>query len=127
MVNERCACGLERHQTCALGDACLRNRKHQIGTLSLKPWKGQDPLGLPHVEIADSVTDKLRRDLADAKRENELLRIMLAANLAGPLLYVDDGELSDTSELPFIDYKRDSAEGIADALKKRALARLKRR
>ena len=59
--------------------------------------------------------------------ENVLLRRMLALRASGiSQLYTDDGELQDSSERPFIDYKRDSAVEIQRKLHERATAKLAR-
>ena len=63
-------------------------------------------------------------DCADAFEAREKkLRVLLAFAVGSPGLYTDDGELHDTSETPFIDFKRDSPEKIEAALRERALKR----
>ena len=57
------------------------------------------------------------------KAENKLLRRLLAVHTCGASLYTDDGELSDASVFPFIDFKRDTAEEIEKNLRKRDLDR----
>lgn len=52
--------------------------------------------------------------------DNKRLRRMLALQVAGPTLYMDDGELSDSSKRPCIDFKRDSVERIEQALRARS-------
>jgi hypothetical protein len=53
--------------------------------------------------------------------ENILLRRLLAIRVTGvSKLYVDDGELQDNSELPAIDFKRDSADLIQQKLVERS-------
>lgn len=52
-------------------------------------------------------------------KENALLRKLLALRVAGAMLYTDDGELSDASSAPYIDFKRDSAEDIEKMLLER--------
>lgn len=49
-----------------------------------------------------------------------LLRTLLAHRCCPASLYTDDGELSDASVYPTIDFKRDSAESIACKLRARA-------
>jgi hypothetical protein len=49
------------------------------------------------------------------------LRKLLALQVAGAMLYTDDGELQDSSKYPFIDFLRDSPEKIEAALFKRAV------
>lgn len=62
---------------------------------------------------------------ASLTHENRLLREMLAIRVAGVTgLYTDDGELQDSSELPMIDFKRDSAEEIRRKLTERGMRKL---
>lgn len=58
-------------------------------------------------------------------RDNKALRRLLALRVAGPALYMDDGELSDASERPVIDFKRMSVADIESALCQRAANRIK--
>lgn len=55
------------------------------------------------------------------RAENAVLRFMCAT--AGGLdgLYYDDGELQDSREQPWIDWRRDSVAEIRDKLTQRAL------
>ena len=55
--------------------------------------------------------------------ENKLLRRRLAVRTCSASLYNDDGELSDASVFPFIDFKRDTAEEIEKNLRQRDLDR----
>ena len=59
-------------------------------------------------------------EAAVLRRENRELRVLLAVRVSGQTLYADDGELSDCSEWPYIDYKRDTPEQIKRALQQRA-------
>lgn len=59
-----------------------------------------------------------------AEQENVILRELLAFRVAGGLLYHDDGELSDASEWPHIDFKRDSALEIELKLRERGIRSL---
>lgn len=52
------------------------------------------------------------------------LRLMIAIQQSKGLLYLDDGEISDCSERPAIDYRRDSYSTIKSKLTQRAKARL---
>lgn len=54
-------------------------------------------------------------------REELRLRLLLAQAIGHPMMYMDDGEMQDNSELPGIDYLRDSADLIREKLAKRAL------
>jgi hypothetical protein len=49
------------------------------------------------------------------------LRVLLAGVYC-PLLYADDGELQDNRVAPFIDFKRDSVDEIAEKMKQRTIA-----
>lgn len=55
--------------------------------------------------------------------ENEQLRNMLALHIAGNMLYMDDGELQDNSVFPFIDFRRDNPESIAEKLIQRNMSK----
>lgn len=66
----------------------------------------------------------LRMEKAALQIENSELRRLLAIYVSGPTLYTDDGELSDCSVEPTIDYKRDSVPRIADCLRQRCLKRV---
>ena len=59
--------------------------------------------------------------------ESYKLRLMLAQSLCGGSLYTDDGEIQDNSYMPYIDYKRDSADEIRAKLMQRELNREKER
>lgn len=52
--------------------------------------------------------------------ENAILRRLLAIRVGGTALYTDDGELQDSSVMPAIDFKRDSAIEIERKLIERA-------
>jgi hypothetical protein len=54
------------------------------------------------------------------------LRTLLAINIAGARLYADDGELSDSSQSPSIDFLREDPEVIAEKLRMRGQNSLKR-
>lgn len=56
-----------------------------------------------------------------AQGEVVALRRLLAERVAGLNLYVDDGELSDSSTYPHIDFIRDTPEAIAEKLKMRGM------
>jgi hypothetical protein len=63
---------------------------------------------------------------AEQPQAEQELRELLAVRVAGALLYADDGELQDASELPAIDFKRDAPGEIARKLTDRGLKRLTR-
>lgn len=48
-------------------------------------------------------------------------RVSLALAYSGAKLYTDDGELSDSSVHPFIDYRRDSYAEIKAAIEQRGM------
>lgn len=67
------------------------------------------------------ITDKTV--MTDTERN---LRRMLALRVSGAKLYADDGELSDSSEHPFIDFLRDDVDVIAAKLQIRGENQLMR-
>lgn len=60
----------------------------------------------------ETVTDSEPLPVSDLEADNRHLRRLLATCVAGATLYRDDGELSDGSVLPVIDFKRDSVKDI---------------
>lgn len=60
----------------------------------------------------------------EALAENRLLREMLALRVAGGRLYGDDGELFDSTERPYIDFRNDRAQDISRKLTERGLRKL---
>lgn len=63
--------------------------------------------------------------LLDAADENAKLREVLAFAYSGaPNLYADDGELTDNTIYPYIDYRRDSVEEIKRKIAIRGINRL---
>lgn len=67
------------------------------------------------------------RQSADSGRvgdDERQWRELLAIRVAGPMLYTDDGELSDATAVPYIDFLRDSADTIARKLADRSRAAL---
>jgi hypothetical protein len=71
---------------------------------------------------ARSVT---KEELATLRTENRELRIMCAIAHCGLALYHDDGELQDSREYPWIDWKRDSVSEIEAKLHERAIRRMR--
>lgn len=71
---------------------------------------------------AKSVT---KEELATLRTENRELRIMCAIAHCGLALYHDDGELQDSREHPWIDWKRDSVADIEAKLHERAARRMR--
>lgn len=63
-------------------------------------------------------------EIEKLKAENKLLRKLLALRAGGVGIYLDDGELSDATTLPHIDFKRDSAAEIETKLMERGKRRL---
>ena len=68
----------------------------------------------------------LLAELDEARRDAELLRSLLAMRAAGALLYDDDGELQDNTQMPYIDFKRDAPGEIHRKLRERGLANYRR-
>lgn len=62
---------------------------------------------------------------SDGSDEAELRR-MLAWAYSGHHLYCDDGEMQDSREQPFIDFKRDTISELKDKMEQRGLNRLHR-
>lgn len=56
-------------------------------------------------------------------RDNRYLRELLAVQVAGNALYTDDGDLTDSSRTPMIDFANHTPEQIATALRRRAKLR----
>jgi hypothetical protein len=71
----------------------------------------------------DEAYREIRARLEGLVRDNRVLRVTLALQVSGTNLYGDDGELSDCSEHPFIDYKRDSLQEIGLKLRERSTRR----
>lgn len=71
---------------------------------------------------ARSVT---KEELATLRTENRELRIMCAISHCGLSLYHDDGELQDSREYPWIDWKRDPVAEIEAKLHERAMRRMR--
>lgn len=59
------------------------------------------------------------------REENRELRIMCAIAHAGLALYYDDGELQDSREHPWIDWKRDPVADIERKLHERLCRRMR--
>lgn len=62
--------------------------------------------------------------LKASQEENAVLRRLLAFAYSGAKLYYDDGELQDSSQLPFIDFKRDKVQAIEEAMRQRTRSTL---
>lgn len=70
----------------------------------------------------DTTQDSALELVSKFALENVQLRRLLACTYSGARLYMDDGELSDSSTLPFIDFKRDSATDIEHKMLQRLQA-----
>lgn len=70
--------------------------------------------------------DAMRAGQSLFKAGESLLREMLAYRVAGVHLYRDDGELQDSTEHPWIDFRRDTPTEIQSKLRKRAMAKYQR-
>lgn len=78
-------------------------------------------------ERLSGIVPRVLEDLNDSLcAENGELRRLLAVRVAGAMLYTDDGELSDGTQMPCIDFKRDAATLIADKLRQRGRANYER-
>lgn len=66
--------------------------------------------------------ERQAQEIAALRADDFQLRSLLAGRVAPTTLYRDDGELSDNSAWPHIDFKRDSARDIHDKLAARCLA-----
>lgn len=63
----------------------------------------------------------------DSQADNAKLRYLLAMAYSGfPKLYGDDGELSDSSESPFIDYRRDTVDEIERKITERGQQQIRK-
>jgi hypothetical protein len=58
--------------------------------------------------------------------ENTQLRILAGGLFAGSDLYMDDGEIQDNREYPFIDFLRDAPEEIREKIIARARTKMGR-
>ena len=65
--------------------------------------------------------EEVRAALDTKDAEIRQLRKLLAVRVAGAALYTDDGELQDNSQIPAIDFYRDSLQEIERKLKERAV------
>ena len=61
--------------------------------------------------------------MSQANSNEVELRQMLAVAYSGHHLYCDDGELQDSREQPFIDFKRDTIEDLKSKMEQRGFAR----
>jgi hypothetical protein len=65
-------------------------------------------------------------EVEEIQKDAAHMRMLLAVRCAPlPELYTDDGELQDNSEIPFIDFKRDTAAKIEAKLRQRAILKLR--
>ncbi len=73
-------------------------------------------------QLAELLSKMVTWDISGVNihQENRDLREILAHRIGGVLLYTDDGELSDGSMLPVIDFRRDTPQNIRRALRRRA-------
>lgn len=92
---------------------------------SLKVEANQDHTDLVANAIGVNNPDYIEREQprSEPSEEERILRELIANRVAGHKLYRDDGELQDNSEVPYIDFKRDSARQIDEKLSKRSLHR----
>ena len=89
-----------------------RNLEEPLVTDKRKP-------GRPALPEAIRILRTERDALLGADAENRALRRLLAVRVSGASLYIDDGELQDNSQHPFIDYYFDSPAEIHRKLQER--------
>lgn len=99
----------------------------QVSSCSL--CGGSRTLGSEYVESCPScslgaVASSVRPDGMPTSADERHLRRMLCAVCCGPLAYMDDGEASDASVLPVIDFMREPAIVIDSKLRERGLRKL---
>jgi hypothetical protein len=88
----------------------------QFGYATREDTKAFDPT-TPNGLLMMAVVKEMNAD------ERQIRRILCAA-IAGPRAYMDDGEASDCSEVPHIDFLRMTPYQIEQALRARGLNRL---
>jgi hypothetical protein len=88
-----------------------------------------DALTLARVPIVDrgigwqaDATQTLREQAVEIQQ----LRQLLAVRVAGALLYADDGELQDNTQMPCIDFRLDAPNEIQRKLQERGMANYRR-
>lgn len=74
-------------------------------------------------EYATAAVEADRQQAPQERADERHLRRLLCACVAGPTAYMDDGEASDCSEQPHIDFLLDSPSQIEQALHDRAINR----
>lgn len=74
--------------------------------------------------VREYVSENPHEQLDSVTNENQLLRLLLAVQVAGTELYTDDGEMLDSTAAPIIDFKRDSVVDIRRKLRERGLKRM---
>lgn len=70
------------------------------------------------------IAEYVRITTAEQATEIEALRRLLCGVYAGFSSYTDDGEASDASRFPFIDFLRDPVDQIEAKMRERAFARV---
>jgi hypothetical protein len=70
--------------------------------------------------VADEQREALQAERDAAVKDAEMARAILARVYTGAGLYCDDGEIQDNRTHPFIDFKRDSFDDIAEKMMRRA-------
>lgn len=85
----------------------------------------------PHINGIDRVIDEYfnmhraeEQHPAILAKQIRSLRLMIAIQQSKGVLYLDDGEVSDNSERPAIDYRRDSYSTIKSKLMQRVKTRV---
>jgi hypothetical protein len=91
-----------------------------------------DILPGPKMQLPDEAPEesptvaRLREGIEERNKEILHLRILAAGLYAGPDLYMDDGEIQDNREHPYIDFLRDEPEVIREKIIERAVVRVRK-
>lgn len=64
--------------------------------------------------------------IEELKADNQRLRTLLAVTFSGYKLYTEEGQLQDSSALPFIDFKHDSVGDIDRKMMARSIKQTSR-
>lgn len=115
-------CELDRRQLEAFFDEVLDEKVYNCVIVEADSLEGSD-----YSDDSDLIRDYTVQWLEanpgkhpeSLTQENLRLRRLLAFHVCGTLLYTDDDELQDNTEMPVIDFKRDSALEISRKLYER--------
>ena len=92
------------------------------GSMGVESLSGS--LSITFLGMQQEVT-RLKEQLATTQKEGRAIRRMLCTYAGNHGAYMDDGEASDASVHPFIDFLRDSPDKIQKCLTLRGMERLK--